>query len=70
MTGSTSSSVTPLGEYRRNGQSFPLEDVTLGTPLEGVRFFNVMAGFVEPDTDSRPRPPPDVAAQGNGVCHR
>jgi 2-keto-4-pentenoate hydratase/2-oxohepta-3-ene-1,7-dioic acid hydratase in catechol pathway len=43
-----------LGAYRRNGQSFPLEDVTLGTPLEGVRFFNVMAGFVEPDTARDP----------------
>ncbi len=40
----------PFGTYRRNGQSIPLEDVTLGTPLEGVRFFNVMGGFVEPNT--------------------
>jgi 2-keto-4-pentenoate hydratase/2-oxohepta-3-ene-1,7-dioic acid hydratase in catechol pathway len=40
----------PLGAYERNGQSFPLDDVTLATPLDGVRFFNVMAGFVEPGT--------------------
>ncbi len=43
-----------LGEYRRNRQSFPLEDVTLGTPLHGVRYFNVMAGFVEADTARDP----------------
>ncbi len=43
-----------FGAYRRNGQSFGLEDVTLGTPLEAVRFFNVMAGFVEPGKSRDP----------------
>jgi 2-keto-4-pentenoate hydratase/2-oxohepta-3-ene-1,7-dioic acid hydratase in catechol pathway len=36
--------------HERNGQSFPLDETTLGTPLDGVRFFNVMGGFVEPGT--------------------
>ncbi|HXY94644.1 MAG TPA: fumarylacetoacetate hydrolase family protein [Acidimicrobiia bacterium] len=43
-----------FGGHQRNGQSFPLDDVTLGTPLDGVRFFNVMAGFVEPGTTRAP----------------
>ncbi|HEY7106714.1 MAG TPA: fumarylacetoacetate hydrolase family protein [Acidimicrobiia bacterium] len=43
-----------LGSAERNGQSFPMDEVTLGTPLDGVRFFNVMGGFVEPGTT---RPP-------------
>ena len=46
-----------LGSYERNGQSFPLDEVALATPLDGVRFFNVMGGFVEPDTK---RPPERV----------
>jgi 2-keto-4-pentenoate hydratase/2-oxohepta-3-ene-1,7-dioic acid hydratase in catechol pathway len=33
---------------RRSGESLPLDDVVLLTPLDGVRFFNVMAGFVPP----------------------
>ncbi len=40
--------------YRRTGQSMPMTDVALGTPIEGVRFVNVMGGFVEPGAT---RPP-------------
>jgi 2-keto-4-pentenoate hydratase/2-oxohepta-3-ene-1,7-dioic acid hydratase in catechol pathway len=36
------------GDGARDGRSFPLADVHLLTPLDGVRFFNVMAGFVPP----------------------
>lgn len=43
-----------FGEYRRNGQSLPMQDVTLGAPLDGVRFVNVMGGFVEPGTTRDP----------------
>jgi 2-keto-4-pentenoate hydratase/2-oxohepta-3-ene-1,7-dioic acid hydratase in catechol pathway len=47
-----------FGRNGRNGQSFPLEDVTLGTPIEGVRFFNVMGGFVQPGTTRAPERTP------------
>jgi 2-keto-4-pentenoate hydratase/2-oxohepta-3-ene-1,7-dioic acid hydratase in catechol pathway len=40
--------------YTRNGQSFPLDDVSLGTPLDGVRFVNIMGGFVKPGTTRAP----------------
>jgi 2-keto-4-pentenoate hydratase/2-oxohepta-3-ene-1,7-dioic acid hydratase in catechol pathway len=43
-----------FGSNERNGQSFALDEVTLGTPLDGVRYFNVMGGFVEPDTTRAP----------------
>jgi 2-keto-4-pentenoate hydratase/2-oxohepta-3-ene-1,7-dioic acid hydratase in catechol pathway len=32
----------------RTGRSLPVDDVQLLAPLDGVRFFNVMAGFVPP----------------------
>jgi 2-keto-4-pentenoate hydratase/2-oxohepta-3-ene-1,7-dioic acid hydratase in catechol pathway len=47
----------PFGEHRHNGQSLPMEDVVLGAPLDGVRFVNVMGGFIEPGTT---RPPERV----------
>jgi 2-keto-4-pentenoate hydratase/2-oxohepta-3-ene-1,7-dioic acid hydratase in catechol pathway len=34
--------------YRRTGESMPMTEVALGTPIEDVRFVNVMGGFVEP----------------------
>ena len=40
--------------YHRNGQSFPMDDITLGAPIDGVRFINVMGGFVEPGTTRTP----------------
>jgi 2-keto-4-pentenoate hydratase/2-oxohepta-3-ene-1,7-dioic acid hydratase in catechol pathway len=43
--------------YRRTGQSMSMDDVALGTPIDGVRFVNVMGGFVEPGTT---RPPDRV----------
>ena len=43
-----------FGEHARNGQSMPMEDVTLGTPIDGVRFFNVMGGFNQPGTERSP----------------
>jgi 2-keto-4-pentenoate hydratase/2-oxohepta-3-ene-1,7-dioic acid hydratase in catechol pathway len=46
-----------FGNCVRTGQSFSLEEVTLGTPIDGVRFFNVMGGFVEP---GQSRPPERV----------
>jgi len=36
--------------YERTGQSLAMDDVALGTPIDGVRFVNVMGGFVEPGT--------------------
>jgi 2-keto-4-pentenoate hydratase/2-oxohepta-3-ene-1,7-dioic acid hydratase in catechol pathway len=33
------------GGYRRNGQILDLDSLTLGAPIEGVRFINVMGGF-------------------------
>lgn len=39
-----------FGEHRRTGQSLSMKDVVLGPPLAGVRFVNVMGGFLEPDT--------------------
>ncbi len=43
---------------RRNGQSLPMDELVLGTPLAGVRFVNVMGGFLEPgtvrDADAQP----------------
>jgi 2-keto-4-pentenoate hydratase/2-oxohepta-3-ene-1,7-dioic acid hydratase in catechol pathway len=41
-------------DYHRNGQTYPLQEVALGTPLDGVRFFNVMGGFVAPGTTREP----------------
>jgi 2-keto-4-pentenoate hydratase/2-oxohepta-3-ene-1,7-dioic acid hydratase in catechol pathway len=46
------------GEHQRNGQSLPMEDVVLGAPLEGVRFVNVMGGFVDPGTVRPPERQP------------
>jgi 2-keto-4-pentenoate hydratase/2-oxohepta-3-ene-1,7-dioic acid hydratase in catechol pathway len=46
------------GEQRRNGQSLAMEDVVLGAPLEGVRFVNVMGGFIEPGTTRPPERQP------------
>jgi len=46
-----------FGEPERNGQSFALDDVDLGVPLEDVRFINVMGGFNAPGTS---RPPDRV----------
>jgi 2-keto-4-pentenoate hydratase/2-oxohepta-3-ene-1,7-dioic acid hydratase in catechol pathway len=40
--------------YHRNGQSLPMDDITLGAPIDGVRFINVMGGFVEPGTTRSP----------------
>ncbi|MGO8859173.1 MAG: fumarylacetoacetate hydrolase family protein [Acidimicrobiales bacterium] len=48
----------PYGEQRRNGQSLAMEDVVLGAPLEGVRFVNVMGGFIEPGTTRPPERQP------------
>jgi 2-keto-4-pentenoate hydratase/2-oxohepta-3-ene-1,7-dioic acid hydratase in catechol pathway len=48
----------PYGGPRRNGQSLAMEDVVLGAPLEGVRFINVMGGFVEPGTTRPPERQP------------
>src|SRR5262249_13376800 len=42
-----------LGSAERNGQSLPMDEVTLGTRVDGVRFFNGMGGFVEPGTTRR-----------------
>jgi 2-keto-4-pentenoate hydratase/2-oxohepta-3-ene-1,7-dioic acid hydratase in catechol pathway len=47
-----------FGPYQRNGQSLAMEDVTLGAPLDGVRFINVMGGFVEPETTRPPERQP------------
>jgi 2-keto-4-pentenoate hydratase/2-oxohepta-3-ene-1,7-dioic acid hydratase in catechol pathway len=47
-----------FGSHRRNGQSLPLEDVTLGTPVDGVRLFNVMGGFVQPGSSRAPERTP------------
>jgi 2-keto-4-pentenoate hydratase/2-oxohepta-3-ene-1,7-dioic acid hydratase in catechol pathway len=47
-----------FGSYRRDGRSFPIRDVTLGAPLDGVRFVNVMGGFVEPGTTRPPERQP------------
>jgi 2-keto-4-pentenoate hydratase/2-oxohepta-3-ene-1,7-dioic acid hydratase in catechol pathway len=46
------------GEQRRNGQSLAMEDVALGAPLDGVRFVNVMGGFIEPGTTRPPERQP------------
>ena len=39
-----------FGAYERTGQSMAMDDVMLGTPLDGVRFVNVMGGFNAPGT--------------------
>src|SRR5262249_33914768 len=39
-----------FGTPTRTGQSLPMDDVILGTPIDGVRFVNVMGGFNEPGT--------------------
>jgi 2-keto-4-pentenoate hydratase/2-oxohepta-3-ene-1,7-dioic acid hydratase in catechol pathway len=46
-----------FGEYARHGQSFPLEDVVLGPPLDGVRLVNVMGGFNPVDGPPLDLPP-------------
>jgi 2-keto-4-pentenoate hydratase/2-oxohepta-3-ene-1,7-dioic acid hydratase in catechol pathway len=48
----------PFGDYTHNGQSFPMEDVVLGAPFEGVRFIAVMGGFNEPGTTRSPERQP------------
>ncbi len=48
----------PFDELRPNGQTLPMEDVVLGAPLDGVRFINVMGGFVEPGTTRPPERQP------------
>jgi len=40
--------------YERTGQSMAMDDVALGTPIDGIRFVNVMGGFVEPGTTRAP----------------
>jgi 2-keto-4-pentenoate hydratase/2-oxohepta-3-ene-1,7-dioic acid hydratase in catechol pathway len=61
------------GEQRRNGQSLAMEDVVLGAPFEGVRFVNVMGGFIEPGTTRPPErqpmwlPKATNYASGDGV---
>jgi 2-keto-4-pentenoate hydratase/2-oxohepta-3-ene-1,7-dioic acid hydratase in catechol pathway len=47
-----------FGEHRRTGQSVPLAEVVLGAPLAGVRFVNVMGGFIEPGTTRAPKRQP------------
>lgn len=47
-----------FGGYRRTGQSLAMDDVTLGAPIDGVRFVNVMGGFVEPGTTRPPERQP------------
>jgi 2-keto-4-pentenoate hydratase/2-oxohepta-3-ene-1,7-dioic acid hydratase in catechol pathway len=47
-----------FGDLRRTGQSAPINDVVLGTPLEGVRFINVMGGFKMPDRPAAQDLPP------------
>jgi 2-keto-4-pentenoate hydratase/2-oxohepta-3-ene-1,7-dioic acid hydratase in catechol pathway len=47
-----------FGEPRRTGQTLPLKDVALGPPLAGVRFVNVMGGFVAPGTTRPPERQP------------
>lgn len=42
-----------FGDHHRNGQSLPMSDITLGAPLDGVRFVNVMGGFMPPG-ETRP----------------
>lgn len=55
-----------FGAYRRTGQSLPLKDVTLGPPLAGVRFVNVMGGFIKPGRTRRPdRKPRWLPKQSN-----
>ena len=46
-----------FGEYQRNGDSWPLADVVLGTPFDDVRFVNVMGGFHMPDGAGAGLPP-------------
>ncbi len=36
---------------RRSGRSLDMDGLVLGTPLAGVRFVNVMGGFLEPGTE-------------------
>lgn len=43
-----------FGEHRRTGQSVPINDVILGTPVDGVRFINIMGGFKMPDRPAAP----------------
>lgn len=38
-----------FGEWTLQGPARPLSEVTLGVPVEGVRFINVMGGFRMPD---------------------
>lgn len=62
-----------FGEHHCNGQSFPLPDVVLGAPLDGVRLVNVMGGFLEPGTTRPPErqpmwsPKATTGASGDGA---
>lgn len=47
-----------FGSPSRTGQSLPMADLTLGPPLVGVRFVNVMGGFLEPVTSRPPQRQP------------
>jgi 2-keto-4-pentenoate hydratase/2-oxohepta-3-ene-1,7-dioic acid hydratase in catechol pathway len=47
-----------FGEHRRNGQSLAIADIALGPPIVGVRFVNVMGGFVQPGTTRAPERQP------------
>jgi 2-keto-4-pentenoate hydratase/2-oxohepta-3-ene-1,7-dioic acid hydratase in catechol pathway len=42
-----------FGDHRRTDESYSLSEITLGTPLEGGRFVNIMGGFNPPGTTTR-----------------
>ena len=43
-----------FGDYERDGESVAMSEVVLGTPIDGVRFVNVMGGFKMPDRPGLP----------------
>lgn len=45
-------------DIQPTGEALPLADVTLCTPLDGVRFINIMGGFVQPGTQRPPERQP------------
>lgn len=47
-----------FGAHELTGQSFPLEDVVLTTPVAPGRLFAVMGGFVAPGTERPPEAEP------------
>ncbi|GEM_PF-3922674 len=47
-----------FGTPSRTGHSLPMDEVVLGPPFEGVRFINVMGGFLEPGKSRTPEMQP------------